>query len=1044
MKRCYETLKVGFLVVMLLLGSVGYSYAQQKSVRGNITTAAGEQLAGVTLYVKGMTSVGTISGENGDYSINLPDGAEVLVFSFVGMITQEISIGNQGIINVQLVDKAIDLEELVVVGYGIQTKKTLTGSISSVQSADLTQRPAANTTELLMGKVSGLVTMQESGLPGADGAILQIRGFGSPLILIDGVQGSLADIDPNDIESISTLKDASASVYGARAGNGVILVTTKRGSKTGATINYSGTYSFTQPTFLPDRVGAGKWAELLHESGLNPDEYSPKHVVYNPDDNSLMDTLSGTPYAGYDWSEGLYRNWTPQLQHNISARGGSDAIQYFISVGMTDQESNFKSGDYDYTRYNVRSNIDAKITDNLSASMDFSYRQSIMDRANFSASTMYNSLQTAKPVYPFIHDDPERAAYSGFLQRSPYAQTFKDFSGWYNNNTNSLLGAFELKYSFPTIEGLTASARLSYEEIFVNRKNVSKPFNVWEYDPTAMPDGDPWIAQGTQNGNTMYVYTSRATELMPVFSLQYAKRIGDHNFKGVLVSETRTYNFTSLRGDRKDLLSFQAPYLSYASEEGKDNNEGTSQTARSSVIGRVNYDFKGKYLLEFAMRADASAEYPTEGRWGFFPSISAGWRLSDEDFIKDNFDAVNNLKLRGSFGVLGNDAVSSFDYLTGYNITSNFYLFGSTPYPIISSAGLANPNVTWESMKLGNIGIEGILWDGLFGFEIDAFYRLRENILTTPTETVPTTFGADLPRTNLNKRDNRGFEVLLSHRNRVGEFAYDISPMFSWSRGKYVDLQEEISEDPEWNARYIQEGGWDDLRWGLTSDGFFMNQAQIDEHIVDQDQNGNTTIKVGDLIYNDINNDSIIDWHDEQVIGTNSLPNIMYSMNVGAEYRGFRLSMLWQGAADYTVVFSGSAAAPFSNESIPLIEHYNNRAIIGVDEEGNEYITNPDDFSLPNVTQNGRTQNNGKASDFWSYNAKFLRLKNMNISYSLPRSFVSRIGVTNCVVYLSGTNLLTFSNLGIWKNSFDPEIRGQNGRDYPPVKTVSFGLRLTI
>jgi len=347
-------------------------------------------------------------------------------------------------------------------------------------------------------------------------------------------------------------------------------------------------------------------------------------------------------------------------------------------------------------------------------------------------------------------------------------------------------------------------------------------------------------------------------------------------------------------------------------------------------------------------------------------------------------------------------------------------------------------------MKLGNVGLEGILWDGLFGFEVDAFYRLRENILTTPTETVPSTFGASLPRTNLNKRDNRGFEVLLSHRNRVGEFAYDISPMFSWSRGKYVELQEEISDDPEWNARYIQEGGWDDLRWGLSSSGFFMNQAQIDEHTIDQDQNGNTTIKVGDLIYNDINNDSIIDWHDEKIIGTNSLPNIMYSMNVGAEFRGFRLSMLWQGAADYTVVFSGSAAAPFSNESIPLIEHYNNRAIIGVDEEGKEYITNPDEFSLPNVTQNGRTQNNGKASDFWSYDARFLRMKNLNISYTLPRSVVSRVGITNCVLYVSGTNLLTFSNLGIWKDSFDPEIRGQNGRDYPPVKTVSFGLRLTI
>ena len=498
MKKGFGALRIGFLIVALLLGSVGIVSAQESNISGTVTTVNGEPLAGVSVYVKGLASLGTITGIDGDYSIKVPKTAKVLVFSFVGMVTQEMLIENRTVVNVQLVSKAINLEELVVVGYGSQSKKTLTGSISSVQSDDLVERPAANTTELLMGKVSGLVTVQSSGLPGDDGAVLQIRGFGSPLILIDGVQGSLANVDPNDIESISTLKDASASVYGARAGNGVILVTTKRGSKTGATINYHGTYSFTQPTFLPERVGALKWAEMLSETGLNPDDYSPKHIVYNPELNTLTDTLNGSPFAGYNWSDALYRSWTPQLQHNISARGGTETVQYFISVGATDQESNFKSGDYDYSRYNVRSNIDVKITDNLNASMDFSYRKSIMDRANFSVSTMYNSLQTAKPVYPFINEaDPDRATYSGFLQRSPYYQTFKQFSGWYKNNTNALLGSFELNYSFPMISGLSASARLSYEEVFVQTKSVSKPFNIWEYDPTVITGGDPWILQGT-------------------------------------------------------------------------------------------------------------------------------------------------------------------------------------------------------------------------------------------------------------------------------------------------------------------------------------------------------------------------------------------------------------------------------------------------------------------------------------------------------------------------------------------------------------------
>jgi TonB-linked SusC/RagA family outer membrane protein len=524
----------------------------------------------------------------------------------------------------------------------------------------------------------------------------------------------------------------------------------------------------------------------------------------------------------------------------------------------------------------------------------------------------------------------------------------------------------------------------------------------------------------------------------------------------MLISETRTYKFTSLTGTRKDVLSFEAPYLRYASEEGKDNTEGTDQAARSSIIGRVNYDYMGKYLVEFSLRADASAEYPPKGRWGYFPSVSAGWRISDENFIKDNFSAVNNLKLRGSYGILGFDAVSSFDYLTGYTISTDYYIFGTTPAPIIASAGLSNPDITWETMKISNIGFDGNFWNGLLGFEIDAFYRLRENILAQPTAQVPSTFGASLPRTNLNKRDNRGIEITLTHMNKIGDFSYDISPMFSWTRGKYVKLDEDVLPttgdlDEEtlefnklWNARYVNEGQWDDRQWGFISDGFFMNQDEIDNYPIDQDQNGNQTITVGDIKYKDINGDNYIDWRDQQVIGKNGLPKIMYSVDMGAMWKGIGLRMLWQGGADYVVNFGGSAAAPFSNESIPLTEHYDHRAILGTDADGKQYITNPDNFSLPPVTQNGRTSNNGKGSDFWTYNAAFMRLKNLNISYSLPKSLLDNVGISQCVFYFSGTNMLSFSNLGIWKKSFDPEVTGANNRDYPPVKTMSFGLRLTL
>ena len=1059
MKRTNQNLfrKLSLLITGLIMVSAIWA---QQSITGTVVDSNGEALPGVAAVIQG-TSTGNVTNIDGVYTIDAPADA-IIVFSFVGMKTIEEPVNSRTTIDITMTTDAIGLEEIVAVGYGVQKKATLTGAIGNINSEKLTQRPVANSTELLQGQVAGLVTRQQSGLPGADGTTIRIRNFGgSPLILIDGIQGSLAQIDPNDIESISVLKDASAAVYGARAGNGVIIVTTKRGSIRKAKITYNGSVSFTQPTFLPDRVGAQQWAELLHESGLNPDDYSPNHVSYDPDTKKLTNTMDGSNYPGYDWENALYRDWTPQQQHNISATGGTKKVKYFISAGFTDQESNFKSGDYDFNRYNIRSNIDAQITNELSVSVDFSYRSTQLDKANFSTGNMYNSLQTAKPVYPFEHvEDPTKATYSGFLQRSPYYQTFKEFSGFVDNRRNNIQGALELKYNFKNVKGLTAKARLNYEEGFVWNKSVSKPFDVWEYDPLAEQAGeDPWIRRGTQNTNHMSVSSSRGTELLPQLSLAYKRSFGNHNLKAILVGESRTYKGTSLMGSRKDILSYEAPYLRYASEEGKDNTEGTSQNARSSVIGRVNYDYSGKYMVEFAMRADASAEYPPKGRWGYFPSISAGWRISEESFIADNFSAINNLKLRGSFGILGNDAISSFDYLTGYNITTNYYIFGSTPAPVISSAGLANPDITWESMKISNIGFDGTFWEGKLGFEIDGFYRLRENILAQPTTQVPSTFGASLPRTNLNKRDNRGFELTLTHFNKIGNVSYHIAPMFSWARGKYVQLEEnvlDITDDMDdetkefnklWNERYVREGQWDDRQWGYITDGFFMNQEQIDNHPVNQDKNEtnpNQTIKVGDLIYKDINGDNLIDWRDQQIIGASGLPNTMFSLDMGAEYKGFAINILLQGASQYMVNLGGSAAAPFSNESVPTAEHYEYRAILGQDDAGMDYITNPDQFQLPPVTQDGRTANNRFGSDFWSYNTTYIRLKNINISYTLPQTLMDKIGVDRCTFYVSGANMLSFSNLGIWKHSYDPEITGANNGDYPPVKTMTFGLRLTL
>ncbi|MEL7589310.1 MAG: TonB-dependent receptor [Prolixibacteraceae bacterium] len=1029
---------------------------QLKSVSGKVADSSGIPLPGVTVHVKG-TSQGTITDTDGEYSLTGLRADATLVFSFVGMKPQELLVAQNTVIDVVMKEESIGLDEVVAVGYGVQRKATLTGSIATVNAEKLTQRPAANATELLQGQIAGLITRQSSGLPGADGTTLNIRGFGDPLVIVDGVYSGLAQIDPNDIESISVLKDAAAAVYGARAGNGVILVTTKRGTGKASEITYHGSVSVTQPTFLAKLTGTREWAEMVHETGLDPDDYSPAHVHYDPETKKLINTIDNSDYAGNDWQKALFRDWTPQSQHNLSARGGDDRIKYFVSAGFTDQESNFKSGDYDFNRYNLRSNIDARITDDLSVSFDFAYRKTVLDKANFTLDNVFYMANRSKPTYPIVHEaDPTKVSYSGW-QKNPYSLLSKEISGFVENRENVVQGTVELRYSFPMIKGLVAKARLNYEDVFSWDKNVEKPAELWEYDAVKAKDGqNPWSVRGTQNENRMSVYSDRVDKLLPLFSLEYEKTFGNHYFKGMVASETWTTKRRTLQGERKNILSYEAPYLDFASEEGKDNAENVSETARSSIIGRLNYDYMGKYILEVAMRADASAEYPSRGRWGYFPSFSAGWRISEEAFMKENYSAINNLKVRASYGVLGNDAISSFDYLTGYEIPGSFYIFGQTPAPVIRSAGLANPNITWETMKISNIGVDGTLWNGLFGFEVDAFYRLRENILAEPRTQAPSTFGAVFPRTNLNKQDNRGFEITLTHRNKLGDFSYDVSPRFSWARGKYVELDENVLPvtgdlDDEtktfnrlWNARNVNEGQWDDRTWGFVSDGFFINQQEIDEHPINQDQNGNQTLKVGDLKYKDLNGDDYIDWRDQQVIGKGGLPKVMYSLDMGAAYKGFSIRMLWQGATDYVVTISGDAATPFSNESVPLDVHYQHRAIVGADSDGKSYITNPGNFKLPPANQFGRTENNSKASDFWTYDARFLRLKNVNLSYVLPQKWVNGSGINQCVFYFSGTNLFTLSNLGIWKNSFDPEITSPDNRRYPPVKTITFGIKLTI
>lgn len=1021
------------------------SMQEKKIVQGKVVDKNGEAIPGVSVSLEN-TTTGTITDMNGNYQLQFNgDQQNKLVFSFIGFENQKVKINNRVNIDIVLIEEITDLNEVIVVGYGVQKKTSVTGSVAMVKSDELLERSSSNTKELLIGKVPGLITQNKGGAPGKNDVSLSIRGFGSPLILIDGREGDFSNLDANDIENVSVLKDASAAIYGARAGNGVILVTTKRGLENKkAEISYHGTISFDQPIVKPNLVNAYKWATLLNEGQKNdglPQSFTEEDLIKFQEGKE-------DGYKSYNWYDDLTRDWTPVHQHNLNIRGGNEKVKYYTSFGVLDQSSNFKSGDWDYNRYNLRSNIDIKITKKLKAQIDFEYKNTLVDRANVNLAEMSNDLRVAKPNYPTKLPDSSRAASCGFLQRSPIARTYKKFGGFIENKEDIIFGNLALTYDTP-IKGLVIDASFKYKRGFSFDKNVEKPFDVWTYNPNhPNADQDGYILEGQNNDNKLTTSSSQSRMMMPQLKLSYEKNIKNHNLKAIFVAESIEHQSNSLNGFRKGLLSYEAPYLSFANDLEKDNGESAGENGRVSYISRLNYNYKEKYLFESSFRYDASCFFHEDHRWGLFPSFLVAWRLSEEEFIK-KITAIDNLKLRASYSQSGDDSqAKEYDHLTGYLINKNkSYLFGYNSHKLINSAGLPNINSTWEKMETYNVGVDLSLWRGCLGLEADIFYRLRDDILTSRKEDVPSTFGATLPLENLNSQSTRGFELALKHRGAINDFNYSASAMISYSRSRWEHYEENDFTDPD-NIRLDKKTGqWVDRRYGYVSDGLFKSQEEIDNYSIDQDQAGNKTLSPGDIKYKDISGpngvpDGIIDWRDRDIIGIGDVPNMMYALNLTGEYKGFSVSMVFQGSSKFDINIGGTAMAPFQNESIPYEHHWKYRSILN--EDGTEVI-NYGDAKLPAISYSGAKGNNTKVSDFWVKDATYLRLKVLNIGYNLPKSLIKNINISNCHIYVSGSNLFTLSKLGIYKNSIDVEgSAGNAGLNYPQQRTITCGIRLSL
>jgi len=997
--------------------SLTQSQPQQKLIKGKVTDSSGASLPGVSVVVKG-TTTGVVTDNSGNYSLtNIPENV-TLQFSFVGMKMQEIAVSGKTTINVALAEDAIGIEEVVAVGYGTQRRVTMAGSVATVENKSIVNIPVTNTANTLAGKLPGLIAVQRGGQPGADKSEISIRGFGNALIIVDGVEQPFDQIDPSEIESFSVLKDASASIYGARAGNGVILVTTKRGKAEKSKINFSANYGIQSPTRFPELADAVLYSKLRNEAYLGEHTGDIANQPFTADAISKYQSGTDPNYPNTDWYNEAFKKWSPIAQYNLNSSGGTDKIKYFLSMGYMDQGGLAKSDAFEFKRYNVRSNIDAVIANNLTISLDLSARIEDQRAPAGRLIDLMMSVFDAKPTSPARFPDPTKAS------DGPVALADPSFSGKNRNYNKVLNGIITAKYTIPYINGLYAKARFSYLTNDQTNKLWKTDFPTYNYDYSTKVYS--LVSQAGKNTLTQESY--RNNNITSQISLNYENIFGKNAVKGLLLAEYIDINSDNMRAYREGFLSTLVDQLYAGSLDGMSNNGSAYEDGRISYVGRLNYEYNQKYLLEATFRYDASARFLPEKRWGLFPGFLAGWRISEEEFMK-SARFVDNLKLRYSYGEAGNDNTSQYGFLTGYNYNGT-YALGETPtmYQGINSKGLPNPNITWENTTTNNIGLDASLWQGKFSVELDVFKRKVSGVMATRLGSLPSTFGATLPDENINSYDNRGFELRLGHKNKIGGFNYSVEGNASWTRGKWIHFEEPVFVDEDSRARLQKSGQWMNRFFGYEALGFFNSQAEIDNWPVNQDLNAvkNKTIKPGDIKYLDYNKDSKLDDKDKHVIGRGFTPEVMFGMNLTASYKGFDMSMLWQGATNFNTYFEKEAQVSF----------YNGENILASFE--NHWTPDNLNAKYPRLTY-GSVANNIHTSTFWLQDATYVRLKNLQLGYTIPKQWLTKANIENVRIFLSGYNLLTFDNV----TPFDPEAQG-SAWYYPQQKSFSAGLTLTF
>lgn len=1016
-------------IVLSDAGVIKKMVAQQKSVSGKVTDSSGLPLPGVTVVVKGTTN-GTVTSVDGEYSLsNIPEEA-TLQFSFVGMKAQEILVDGKAIINVEMEDETIGLEEVVAIGYGTQKKETVSGAISTVKGDDLKQSPALNFSSNLVGRMSGIVSVTQSGEPGNDSPTIQIRGSNtlndnSPLIVIDGISNrSMAQLDPADIESVTVLKDASAAIYGAQAANGVVIITTKRGSIGKPEIKVNFNQGFSQPTRIPEMANAPEYATMLNEINY----YRGRAPLYTEEEiQKFGDGSDPWRYPNTDWFDETLRNYTPQNYGNLSVSGGTENMKYFVSLGAKYQDGIYKKSATKYSQYNFRSNLDGKITDNINFSIDISGRQEDRQTSTNGEDRIYWMLVRGKPTFHAYWPDGRPGPDLEYGENPVVIATNE--TGYDREKKYLFESNIKLNATIPWVKGLSLTGNLAVDKVINNYKRFQKPWYLYTWDEVSYDnEGNPLLVRGKRGIDDPNL-TQRMNDRQNITAnllMNYTTKFRDTHGVNVLFGVERNEgDYMGFEAYRRYFVSDVIDELFAGGDREKNNNGESSLSARLNYFGRVNYNFKEKYLVDFVWRYDGSYIFPEEGRYGFFPGVSLAWRVSEEDFWNDNF--IQSLKIRGSWGQTGNDRVDPYQYLTAYAyktgriidwepelITS--VIFNGESNKVLAEQDIPNTQITWEVANQSNIGFDMQALGGKLYFESDYFYNLRTKILIERSESVPATAGFELPAENIGKVVNQGFEALARYSNQTRNgLNYSISVNASYQHNK-IKFWDEAPGAPEWQKSTGHPMGSELYYKAL---GIFHNQDEIDAYPHWENA------RPGDIKFEDVNGDKVIDGLDRVRIDKNSLPKFTGGLNVDLEYKGMSLSMLLQGAAGAVNYISG---------------------LDFIGEVGNyykEFVTNR--WTEDNPTADyPRTWN--REEEYWTDNqntfflrsTNYIRLKNLELGYNFPNSVIKPAGIEGLRVYVNGSNLLTIDKF----NLFDPEVT--NYRRYPNMKTINVGFTVTL